>query len=603
MENKKLNGLFQQLAGEQHKQASADLWPAIYHSLVEREPQKQGASRLMNKKSIWSRPVWAAAGMSIVLLLAFFTITPAGRAMAQDIIHFFTPEESNSVQVSTAAPAPLVEVQPVAPEVPVAAVPVDCNESSFPSCPLDEIKSRVPFTIAYPANLPADYKFAGAKALDSGVVMTFDSPKGSYYLYEMPIQADGLKTSPVGKAAEIIATTVNGKQAEYVEGSWMGASQADGSIPWSDNDYLRTLAWADEGLEYRLVSVGAKVHDSARPSVEEMVAVAVSIDPAAPLPLAQSGSTSLAEAEKQAGFDFIEPSFLPPATYPSRAVYNPANAVICNYYQDAHATDGVMILAESEAGLWSPYDFKVGMVDNGSGQTIEIQMFVEHVDMPGVLNGKAIYMSNGIRPGKLCGNEDDIANQALIWHKDGRSYYLFGQIDNLGYGYVTRMEMERMAAELADLPAAEKAIDPERVLSLMDAELLWGDKVPFPSRMLAGMKFDHIQVRIDEALEWNSLTMSFVKKPVTELVDVYITREMTKGLDSYKNHTSYTETQVWGLTGYESIRCSEDPLTREQNCNASLIWQDEIATYEMHARSQELLTSAQLLEIAESMKP
>lgn len=595
MNEKKLSALFQQLASQQDEQARIDLWPVVSHSLA----SKQG-EQPMKHKPIW-RPVqsWATVGVTLALLIAFFTVTPLGRTWAQSIIHFFIPEETNTLQAVTEPPAPLTEVQPVAPAAP-AAVAMDCNEIDFPSCTMDEIKGRVPFAIAYPAALPEGYSFGGAKTIENGVLLTLNSSRGSYYLYEEPLKADVVKTSPVGKAAEIIAASVNGSQAEYVEGSWSGTTQSNQGIPWNENDYYRTLAWSDGALEYRLVSIGAKVADSARPSLEKMIELAESISPASPLPVAAEKGLSLAEAEQQAGFKLMEPSYIPPGMIADKAVYNPANSVICHYYRNAMGTTAnALIIAQSTAGLWSPYDFKVGMVDNGSGGMVEITMFVEHVDMPEALNDKAIYMSNGIRPSKLCGGEEESANHALIWHHGGRSSYIFGPIDNMGYPFVTKMELEKMAFEMAGLPAREEKIDPERILSKMDAELLWGEKVAFPAKMLGDQPLNHFSFR-DFNDGQKMLSAQFVKTPVDEFTSLYQIANSTQNMDSWTND-AYQAVTVWGLPARYNERCSEDALFGK-SCNYSLIWMDGTTEFSLMTRTKSSITQAQFLEIAESMK-
>lgn len=600
MTQRKLYGLFAQLAQDQHDVTDTDLWPAIKSSILQDHNHLQGKDP-MKTQPIW-RPVrtWAAVGVVLTLMVSFFTITPPGRAWAQEILHFFVPQENNELPVSDPAPAPLVEAAPEsAPQVVPEAI--SCLDSPFPNCTIDEAQQYVDFPIAFPAEMPADFTFEGVQVRDNGVLLAFSAPKGGYYLYETPFTAEEMVANPVGEAVDIKVLTVNGQHAEYVEGMWYGMPNEKGAILWDNNDSVRTLIWAVDGIEYKLVSSGGKVYDSARPSPEEMAAFAETLTPEARPDAVVNHGMSLAEAEKQAGFTMTLPSQIPPRIVMTNATYNPVQDVICQHYGDSQGINNdTLIVAASQGGLLDPHSFSAGSVPAGpNGEMFTPTMFVEYVDMPGALNNKAIYISNGIRLSTLCGEEVN-TNHGVMWHKDGMSYYAFGNMDgSMGYPFVTYNELLKIASEISGVTfAGLDSPDPQRLTSLREAQSVWGEKIAFPSKMLAGVNLDHFTyTEAENGDRW--LGAIFTKNPVTEFATLYQSYESQPLELSVYGGDSPNQT-VWGLPAIYQNVCWDGAYP---GCDVTLIWQDGNIRYEFHIRSLALTPIEQVLEIAESMKP
>ena len=556
----------------------------------------------MNKQSKQRSPgrIWAAAAAALTLIIVFFAATPQGRVLAQDIIRFFAPQPENALVVNT-DPAPLVAAEPVVQSPAVSADPADCMSSPFPKCSVSEAQKHVSFTIAYPSELPDDFKLEGVKVLGDGVLIAWSAPKGGYYLYETPFKPGGLSVSPVGNAADVQVTTVNGAHAEFVEGMWYGAATEEGAIPWDNNDAVRTLIWEDEKVEYKLVSSGGKVYESARPSMEQMAAFAATLSAnVQPVEVAESG-VSLAEAEKQAGFTLKMPQTIPPGFVMGKATYNPAEQMICQHYSDPKGVhDFFMIIAQSPLGLWDPYALVNDPVVGGpNGEKIPIVLDVKHVDMPGALNGKGIYFTNGVKASLLCGG-DEFANQGFMWNQDGRSYYLFGNFDgSLGYPFATETDLKRMAQEISGIKlVADGAIDPMRIQSLKDAEALWGGKVYFPSKMLPGYNFDHISFFGNDSGDKWMVTL-FNKSAVMEFAS------LAQAVDGHKT------LKLWDDVNEKVTIWSDVPALYKQvcwegaypGCETYLIWIYDDTRIELTVRSLLPLPKEQMLEIAGSMKP
>lgn len=595
MENKKLYELFDQLAQEQNEATNTDLWPAIKRSI------DQKTTRIKEKKTLQWRHTRTLAVIVVILaiFIGFITITPQGKAWAQTILQFFETQEDNTLSMGDPELAPLEEVLPVlatqvTPEV------VSCLDSPFPRCSLDEAQQYVDFKIAFPAELPSDFTFDGIKVLDNGVMLAFSAPKGGYTLYQTPFTDEGLVTNPVGDAVEIKSLSVNGQHAEYAEGHWYGTPSDEGAIPWDNNDSVRTLIWVMDGIEFKLVSAGGKVYDSARPSPEQMAAFAESLSTESKPEAEMDHGTSLDEAEKQAGFAIALPSQIPPQIIMTNATYNPAQGVICQHYSDSQGINNdILIVAASPNGLLDPESFGgISEPIGPGGEMFTPTTYVKHVDMPGALNDKAIYLNNGIQLTTLCG-EELRTNHGLIWHKGGMSHYVFGYMGgSMGYPFVTYNELLSMAGEISGVDfTGLNSPDPERITSRSDAESVWGEKIAFPSKMVAGMNFDHIEYyKFDDG--GKALNAIFTKKPVFEFATLFQSDQ--KQPDGLSLWGSPNQT-VWGYPAIYTNTCWDGDYP---GCDATLFWEDDKIHYELYIRTLTfLLPLESLLEIAESMKP
>lgn len=600
MSNQKLYTQFKQLAQDQQDMVEADLWPAIKSRVnpVLNKQRQEKSSKVHTSRRLGR--TWAAVSASLALLVAFFTITPIGRVWAQEFLRFFERKEDNKLNVSDSAPSSLIKAVPES--VPhIVPEAISCLDSPFPNCTLAEAQKHVDFPILFPTELPPSFSFEGVQVLDNGVLLAFSAPRGGYSLFETPFTPEELIMTPVGEATEIKVLSVNGQHAEFVEGSWYGSPNEDGEILWNNNDSVRTLIWTLDGIEYKLVSSAGKVHNSYRPSAEEMVAFAETLTPGTKTEDASADGLSLIEAEKKAGFTITLPSQVPPRIIKTNTTFNPEQGVICQHYSDSQGINNdTLIVAASRRGLLDPYSFSMSDQVGPNGEVFSPTMFVEHVEMPGALNNKAIYLHNGIQIDTLCGEEGMNTNHGIMWHKDDMSYYIFGYMDgNMGYPFVTYNELLNMASEISDLEIPGiKRPDPQRLTSLKDAQSVWGSKINFPKKMLAGVHFDHYAYREFDN-EDRFLIGVFSKNPVTEFVTIV---HQPRQLALSQQYGDVNQT-VWDLPAvYQSV-CWGDPFDPFAGCHVNLIWEDDNIHYELAVRTLKMIPVEQVLEIAESMKP
>ena len=106
--------------------------------------------------------------LMIVVLLALALITPQGRAFAQSILQFFVRSESDAIPVPTSEPVNWVDLTPGVPpatKTPLPAMAIfanECGDFGSPTCTVEQIRSKVDFTVKEPANIPEGLYFIGA---------------------------------------------------------------------------------------------------------------------------------------------------------------------------------------------------------------------------------------------------------------------------------------------------------------------------------------------------------------------------------------------------------------------------------------------------------
>jgi hypothetical protein len=140
-------------------------------------------------------------------------------------------------------------------------------------------------------------------------------------------------------------------------------------------------------------------------------------------------------------------------------------------------------------------DLQVSAVYNG--QPVEVVVDRRAVAIGGATGGLGELAITGVDTSRLCGGETQHANMSLFWGVDGLGYALFGSLDQYdGRGFLTTMEMQRVAEGLTGIPAiAADAVDPGRLASAADAENLAGFDVREPTRLPDGISFSYAAYR------------------------------------------------------------------------------------------------------------
>ncbi|MBE0697200.1 MAG: hypothetical protein IH586_09775, partial [Anaerolineaceae bacterium] len=195
-----------------------------------------------------------------------YLVTPQGRVWAQGVLQFFTRGDSNPIPGATKEALVWVEQTPglaAATLTPQPAPPgpefeAECGGYANPRCSLEEIRSKVRFTVLQFAQIPQGWAFTGATGGSRNVHLAYRALNGRVLLLTQEPWTASLDQSPweVGASAVIEMVPVGGVTAGYVKGSYAsdgGRSPAQ----WDANAPVQNLRWVDQGILFTLQLVGA----------------------------------------------------------------------------------------------------------------------------------------------------------------------------------------------------------------------------------------------------------------------------------------------------------------------------------------------------------
>lgn len=327
MDNKNIKSILQDALEEKIPSSQIELWPAVKASLVAGKTQ-QGENMNTTQPRRISRAAFIT--LMIIILLALALITPQGRAFAQSILQFFVRSESDSIPMPTSEPVTWVDVTsgiPSATKTPQPAFAVfadDCGDYGSPICTVEQIRSKVDFTVKEPANIPQGLYFVGATGGPDSIYLLYyyENQSGSLsVIVERWAGAPSPETDLIGASAEVEQVQIGGLTGEYFKGIFVAADEGN-VAHWDPNFFgLETLRWVDDGISYTM----QYSYPPAALEKEGMAALAKSMttEPVAKQPAPtptedpyawdprETWNLSLSEAEQQAGFKLVLPAKLP----------------------------------------------------------------------------------------------------------------------------------------------------------------------------------------------------------------------------------------------------------------------------------------------------
>lgn len=222
----------------------------LWHKIVATD---YDANRRWTLKRLGRRVSPVLIPVLVVLLIIFLGLTtPWGKAVAQQIIQFFTRTESNVV------PGSVLRSD---------TMPTDYDD-------IETAEEAVGFKAQQPYPLPEDYIFSE---------VTADTEKGAISLtYLGPPTNSGVVTPrftvtqrltpfefPIAPSAEIVLLEVNGLPAQYVVGGWLHVNYtpeyADESVDENDHFFqwdkrmvpLAALRWSENDYYFQVGFLGS----------------------------------------------------------------------------------------------------------------------------------------------------------------------------------------------------------------------------------------------------------------------------------------------------------------------------------------------------------
>jgi hypothetical protein len=245
------------------------LWPAIQSRLNASASLSQ--ERFLSMNSTAHKPRLRVATMlfvSVLIILAALFATPQGRAMADEIFHFFKRAPSDTLPVQSWQLTPFPTLGSSTPTPDPASI-IDANQT------VQEVEKRAGFDVLEPAYLPKILHFSSAsfdpKLRIARIFYRYVYTNG-LLLRENPYQtkADCDLCYTVGASAAVETVQIGEVKGEYVEGVWY---LTDKGPVWMNDPYLKTLRWQANGIAFELGYMGPP--DTV--TKEDMIAVAESL--------------------------------------------------------------------------------------------------------------------------------------------------------------------------------------------------------------------------------------------------------------------------------------------------------------------------------------
>ncbi|MCU0485381.1 MAG: hypothetical protein MUC85_04660 [Anaerolineales bacterium] len=328
----KLHRILNDLAEQAAPAEQIDLWPAIQNSIpASQQPGKSGHA--INPSNLFLRRA-SITLLALIVAAALLLNTSPGRALAERLLLFFHVTEEQSFVIptdqvfevpptSTPAPAyilPLQTVEAVAQLEPTQPVDLSCSTPESRAayfCQIQAVEELAGFDVKEFLYDPKGTKFSSAvfNAEINQVTQEFVVTTGGGTLHLRQglnefLPADDPWSQVPSKAVE--QTTVNGNYAEIANGTYVVYPNATAAV-WEPGGQL-SLVWREENHWYVLEKMGDP-YPIEWITEQELIRLAESLVDDRPLdavpPLDPENLTSVAEAERLAGFDVPTPTLLP----------------------------------------------------------------------------------------------------------------------------------------------------------------------------------------------------------------------------------------------------------------------------------------------------
>jgi hypothetical protein len=365
MDNKNIQSILQDALEKEIPSSQVNLLPAVKASLVAKKIIGQG--ELMNTIKPRRIPRAAFVTLIIIILLALALITPPGRAFAHSILQFFVRSQSDAIPMPTTQPMTWVDVTPGAPAATMTPQPYmavfakECGDYGSPTCGVEQIRSKVDFTVRELGDIPEGLYFVGATGGPDNIQLKyyFTDLSGGLHITEKRWTGNpSPQTDLVGASANVEQVQIGGLTGEYFTGIFVAADEGN-VAHWDPNFFgLETLRWVDDGISYTM----EYSHPSISLGKEGMAALAEGMtnEPVAkqPTPVATEDpyvwnpsdtyNLSVSEAEQQAGFKLLLPAKLPEILSFVGASYDSENKIVQVFYllnqnPEFQSTEGISL--------------------------------------------------------------------------------------------------------------------------------------------------------------------------------------------------------------------------------------------------------------------
>lgn len=633
MNEKQMRSMLKILTEQKAPAAKIDLWPAI-QSRVQKSQPHPSRGTIMNthpnsqpsqRPQRWQlKPAFLLA--SILLISALFLLLPQGRALAQEFIHFFNRGGGVEQILPTPQPVVLVKVTPgsvqatltpIATSTPQPPFYGTCGDFGSPRCSLSQIRQMVNFPVKSISTETEGLTFEGATGGPENVTLKYQygSPAALLIVNQGPRNEADIQKWDVAANTDVEAVQIGTNQGEYVKGGW-SYSAKDNIQRWSTDTNLQTLRWQEGNILFTISVIG--FGDKITLDKQSLVNLAASMNATTEPAVAQPSQkpeikhVSIPEAEKLAGFQIVQPSWLPDGYENLNAWYMHENKTICVDYQhlaDKEIGTKYASLTIAESPLAQAQNINDLFPDRPN---LGRFMISETLNIGGVKNGIGDYAYGAPDPSILCG-EKTYQDQVLQVQTDKFQWTIFSHRTSAtgNRNFLTRQQLVRLVESMTNVHTIDaNQLDPDLIPSVAEAEKLAGFHLKLPSRLPEGYSFDFATYSKKDRVTRVTVIYrgSFGHQPhmVGNTFSVTITSNSTDTLDQlYNEHPDiYDKVKVAGNNGIitQGFWDAGNFVKMEMGGDGgmSLIWYDNGLKYAIFGFN--LFPKDVWLQIAESMK-
>lgn len=291
---------------------------------------------------------WNALLVVLILAALFVFLTPAGHAIAYEVVQFFARAESNIVPdpgqkipspVATRTPEPMTglalvsaETMPTPTAFGNALRPMSVLPEGSIRMTLDEVENASGMNLYEPYMLPRDYRLTDVVYSESkGMVCLFyRSPQAGSNEFFSICQGKDFQPIPIGASADLFTFQIGAYHVELVQGGWY-THDGSSSNEWSNLPETYTIRWDTEDRSIEMFFMLNESFSPAYISRDEMITLAESmilcpttektacvgshvVPTRQPMPQGvddRLAYLNLTDVEPLTGFDILEPGLLP----------------------------------------------------------------------------------------------------------------------------------------------------------------------------------------------------------------------------------------------------------------------------------------------------
>ena len=292
MDDKKIQSILQDALEEEIPSSEIKLGPAVRASLVAGKKISIQQGEKMN--SVNSRRISRGALVTLAVgaLMVIALVTPQGRAFAQTLLQFFRRAESNVLPLPPGQIAAAEEEQAIAtaqPPAPIVSVADAEQAAGFDARELPAV--------------PEGFVFAGALGRQGSISIQYEVVGGGGALV-LNESTNGFMQSEWDQAPveSISQVRIGEMNAEIVQGTYV-VYPGETVARWNSEAPILRLRWIQDGIWFEMAKFGG-VERIEYLGQDELIELAASLTNA-PFTL------PVREAEALAGFDVLEPAWVP----------------------------------------------------------------------------------------------------------------------------------------------------------------------------------------------------------------------------------------------------------------------------------------------------